>query len=501
MARKLIVPPEVRLRPRVATDARMLREAGALLRISEDMLGEGLGVARQEKDCDDAAARLRWWTKVVYCENDTSAYKRRKIVLPDGTTGLRVVRPAFRQMLQDLADGTINALIAYNLDRVARDPRDLEDLIDVVEERKIPTYAVTGLLDLSNDAGITTARIQVAIANQSSRDQSRRTKRKQVELAQAGKHKGGGRRPFGFEPDGVTIRESEAKVVREIARRLLKGQSVTGVARWLDEQGVPPCTSEKWGAASIRSMMKSPRIAGKRVHHGEIVADAEWKPIISWSTYEQVNALFAARANGQTNQLRYWLARVLLCSHCGTGLTFGATPQGGRYWCNSSRGGCGRTGINLPRTELYVETILLEYLSRRDVLSLLQDQRGADAVEAARQGVKEDEAQLAELAQMYGKREITRDEYRAARQPIAERLAGAQDLVRASLPSVMRTLTGGDVRKTWQEFTPAEKREVARVMWPNGILVRPSVGNRFQGWDASRLDFVDWQAGAPATAV
>lgn len=500
MQQKLVVPQTVIHRPPHGPEP-LLREAGALLRISDDSAGDGMGVARQEEDCDDAAARLTWGIKVVYCENDTSAFKRRKITLPDGTTGLRVVRPAFRQMLSDLADGTINALIAYNLDRVARDPRDLEDLIDVVEEKKIPTYAVTGLLDLSTDAGITNARIMCAIANQSSRDQARRTKRKQLELAKAGKHKGGGRRPFGFEPDGVTIRESEAKVVRAICKRLLRGDSISSVAKWLDKTGVPPCESEKWNTASIRAILKAPRIAGKRSYQGEIVADAVWPAIIPLATWEAVNAQFASRANGQPNQLRWWLTGVLHCGRCGHGLTSGGTQAyGGRYWCSTPRGGCGGTATNLPKTELAVETMLKVWLSRPDVLSLLQDQRGSKAVAAARAEVKADQAQLAELAAMYGGKEITRDEYRAARAPIAQRLETAQDLVRASLPAVMRALTGGDVEAAWQRFTPAEKRDVARVVWPNGIKVMPSVGNRFQGWDASRLVPVDWVEGVPAAS-
>jgi site-specific DNA recombinase len=498
MAKKqLLVPPSVIQRPQLDPTA-VLRRAGALVRISDDKADDREGVARQESDCDEAAGRKSWGISTVYVENDTSAYKRRKVVLPDGTTGLRVIRPAFRQMLQDLADGTINALIAYNLDRVARDPRDLEDLIDVVEEHKIPTYAVTGLLDLSSDAGITNARIMCAIGNQSSRDQSRRAKRKQLALAQAGKHKGGGRRPFGFERDGVTIRESEAKAVRDMCERLLRGEGVTGVARWLDETGVKPCESEKWNAASIREMLKAPRIAGKRSYQGEIMADAVWPAIIPFETWEQVNALFASRANGQPNQLRWWLTGVLICGKCGHGLTTGGTQaQGGRYWCSTPRGGCGGIATNLPKTELAVETMLKAWLSRPDVLSLLQDQRGSTAVEEAKAAVKADQAQLNELASMYGQKEITREEYRAARQPIAERLESAQDLVRASLPSVMRTLTSGDVGEAWDRFTPAEKREVARVVWPNGIKVMPSVSNRFQGWDASRLVPVDWVEGVP----
>jgi DNA invertase Pin-like site-specific DNA recombinase len=165
--------------------------AGAYVRISDDRAGDAAGVGRQEADCRALAERRGWTVADVYTENDTSAFKRRKVRLPDGSTALRVDRPAFRKLLADLSSGAVGALVAYDLDRIARDPRDLEDLIDVVETHKIPTAAVTGSLDLSNDSGVTMARIAVAIANKSSRDTSRRVARKHLELAD---RRGRGRR-------------------------------------------------------------------------------------------------------------------------------------------------------------------------------------------------------------------------------------------------------------------------------------------------------------------
>jgi site-specific DNA recombinase len=69
-----------------------------------------------------------------------SAFKRRRIPLPDGRIELRTVRPGFRRALAMLADG----LIALDLDRAMRDPRDLEDLIDLVEQSspRIPVEPV-----------------------------------------------------------------------------------------------------------------------------------------------------------------------------------------------------------------------------------------------------------------------------------------------------------------------------------------------------------------------
>ena len=72
-----------------------------------------------------------------------------------------------------------------------------------------------GEFDLCTPEGRLTARIVGSVARKESEDKSRRIRRKHVELAKAGKVSGGGRRPFGFESDRVTIREDEAAPERK----------------------------------------------------------------------------------------------------------------------------------------------------------------------------------------------------------------------------------------------------------------------------------------------
>ncbi|MFJ9420338.1 recombinase family protein [Streptomyces sp. NPDC101227] len=54
-----------------------------------------------------------------------------------GAPALRMVlRPEFCQLLADLAHDVLDGVIFYGLDRLVRRPRDLEDLIDIVEYRR-----------------------------------------------------------------------------------------------------------------------------------------------------------------------------------------------------------------------------------------------------------------------------------------------------------------------------------------------------------------------------
>ncbi|MFG2532048.1 recombinase family protein [Streptomyces sp. NPDC048516] len=101
------------------------------MRISSDRFGLEAGVDRQLEDAEDTRVRLQWGPLAkVYRENDTSAFKKRKAVKPDGSIDWTVLRPEFRQLLADLANGVIVGVIFYDLDRLVRRPRDLVSFLN-----------------------------------------------------------------------------------------------------------------------------------------------------------------------------------------------------------------------------------------------------------------------------------------------------------------------------------------------------------------------------------
>lgn len=78
---------------------------------------------RQLEDAEDTRVRLHWGRFVkVYRENDTSAFKKRKVVKPDGSIDWIVLRPEFRQLLADLDNGVIDGVIFYGLARLVHQP-------------------------------------------------------------------------------------------------------------------------------------------------------------------------------------------------------------------------------------------------------------------------------------------------------------------------------------------------------------------------------------------
>ncbi|HYO19414.1 MAG TPA: recombinase family protein, partial [Dermatophilaceae bacterium] len=90
--------------------------AAIYARISSDVEGSGMGVARQVEDCQRLAKQLGWAVAEVYEDNDFSAYSGKK-------------RPAYQRMLADLSDGTRDGVLVYHLDRLTRRPIELEEFL------------------------------------------------------------------------------------------------------------------------------------------------------------------------------------------------------------------------------------------------------------------------------------------------------------------------------------------------------------------------------------
>ena len=377
-----------------------------------------------------------------------------------------------------LASGEADGLIAIDLDRVARDPRDLEDLIDIVEQRKVPVTSVSGSLRLDSDADITMARVMVAVANKSSRDTSRRVTRKHEELAEQGKPGGGGYRGYGYTRDGLEVVEDEAEVIRDIARQILgddttPGASMKAIARNLNERGIHTVRGGQWQDRSVYGVITKPKIAGLRVYKGEIVGPGVWPAILERPLWEDVLQKLKSRSNGQQPGLKRWLTGVLYCSLCGQQLYGGQGNPGPRYWCSTEYQGCGKIAILADRTEAEVERQVLDLITKPKILEQLRTASDSDSLELARRDLAADEAQLKEMAEAYAKRQLTFPEYMAARKIIDARVKEARILVVSSAPRILRRLLAGDVRAEWTRLEPADKREAVRALVPAGFEVVP----------------------------
>jgi site-specific DNA recombinase len=436
-----------------------------------------LGVARQLEDCRKLAAERGWPVGDEYVDNDVSAFSGKP-------------RRQYARMLADLESGARDAVIVYNLDRLHRRPVELEEFVALCESVGVRDVAtVTADIDLGNDDGLFMARIFAAFAAKESGRKSARIRRKMLQNAEQGLPHGSVR-PFGYEPDKVTLRESEAPVVRELVDRYLAGQSLRSLTLWLNESGIAPAVAKSWQTSAVRQVLCSGRIAGLREHRGEVIGAAVWPAIITPADRDRVLARMAARSVTKTRTARtYLLSGMLRCGRCGNRLYSQARHSNPdnrvrRYVClkGPDHGGCGRlTVVAAPVEELLVEAVLTR-LDSPHLADVLAGKASADQdVAALAAQVDKDQERLDELAGLYADGAITAREWIAARDPITDRITAARrDIAAATDTTAVFELagTGGALRTGWCDLDLGRQQAIVKAVLDHAVIAPGTAGSR-----------------------
>lgn len=464
----------------------MAKAAAIYARISDDTQRTGLGVARQEADCRKLANRLGWQVADVYTDNDISAFSGK-------------MRPAYRRLLADLAAGAIDALIVWHPDRLHRSPLELEEFIALVETTGAHVQSVTaGERDLGTPTGRLHARIEGAVARHESEHKSERIRRKHLELAENGAVSGGGRRPFGYEADRVTLRPDEASHVRRAATDVLAGASVRSIARRWNEAGIATVTGANWSPTTVKRLLCSARIAGQREHHGRVTALAAWPAIITQAESTRLRALLQStdrRVNTARTARSYLLTGFVYCGACGGQLTARPVLRKGRHYprlaCAVDRGGCNKVGIAAePLDKLIVEAVLQRLDGPEFADAVARRSLASDAIAKLEQAIAEDEVALEELTRdRYVQRTLTPKMFAAARAPLEHRLAETRAaLAAATVTSELKLPTGGILRQRWPALDLEQRRAVLGQIIER-IIIAPTTraNNKF---DPERVEAV-----------
>lgn len=289
--------------------------AGIYTRLSLAVMNDDTKVEDQARISRDLAAALHWQTATgcghpesggVYTDNSRSAWRRNR------------KRPAWDQMLADIEAGKLDSVIVYHGDRLVRQPRDLEDLIDLADTRGIHLASPTGMRNLDNTDDRFVLRILVAQACMESDNTSRRKKAQHERMRRNGlvRTGGWGGRAFGFATDGVTHIKPETLYIRRGAELIKAGEGAGQVAVFLNGHYMTTPAGNPFTHGAVRKMYARPRYAGL-MPDGE--QKAAWEPVLERETWETVRAMLSHRAAGfgyATNSRRYLLSGIALCGTC-----------------------------------------------------------------------------------------------------------------------------------------------------------------------------------------
>lgn len=424
-------------------------------RISQDYLGTEAGVTRQRKDTDAIVAANGWTVVERIVDNDRSASKfaRRK-------------REGWERLMHLVESGEVDAVVAYDLDRLTRQPKELERLLDAAENG-LQVRTATGALNLADGGGIFVARTLCGVAAMEVDRMSARQKAKQRHDAAAGKPHWT-RRPYGYSFDGQLV-PAEADWVRTWVGWLLDdGMSTSAIARRMNELGERTATGMvgMWQGQAVRGILASPRIAALREYHGDIVGAAAWPAIVSEDERTLILAALQARSKGSVGPGRVaMLSGLVRCDSCNLTMQRSMTTVRSRkyqHWrCvkQPGRAGCNMT-INAAEVERIVSDFVLEALGS---VSATPARRSVGAVDVASRLRNE----LDELAAMFGAGQLSMTEWKAARVPLERRFQAAErSVARDAAQSALQRLVGdtATLSERWGVLAVEDRRRIVGLV-------------------------------------
>lgn len=471
-------------------------------RISDDREGRARGVERQVADGYELADRYKVRVVALCIDNDISASARSKKKRHD-----------FERMIKLVSDGTARVVLSYSMSRLTRRPMEFERLIELHKATGVEfRTARSGDLNLSDADGRLAARI-VADADAAEAERiSERVARKHLELANEGVAVGG-IRPFGYKKDKVTIEPAEAALIRRAAEDVISGIPVrTILAKW-NESGVVSPTGAAWTyPAAFKRMITNPRLAGWRVHKGEVARDrdnrpirGQWEPILDQGTHDKLVALFGQRAtawNGKTKgrpgSRRYLLSGIARCGICNGPLSGNTHNKPHRtyhtYRCLGLGHACSISGEEL---DAWVEAA---------VLGLLANSRLGSVDREPFHG----EARLAEIEEMT---DVLLAQFTAGRLKASQlhktldQLKAESDRLTAERDEWLTAELGPDLSKVdpavWEASTTDQRRAIVTALFeaayvsPSDPATRPRrIGKAGRVFDPNRVELVRRQGAA-----
>lgn len=450
------------------------KRAAVYLRQSQDRSGEGLGVDRQREDVRRLCEARGWTIAAEFVDNDVSA-----------TSGKP--REQFNAMMARVDAGEFDVIVARHMDRLLRRLAELESVLERCAAANVAIVTASDGVDTSTDGGRLVARILSSVAQGEVERKSARQRSAAVQAAKQGRWIGG-RRPFGYEADGVTIREDEAAVIKQGYADILTGESVAEVARRFTASGLSTGQGTAvWERSAVKDVLTNPRNAGLRRYRAAdervksrhdpelgIMGKAEWPAIVDEATWRACVRVLCDPSRRRPGRLgRGLLTGVAVCGVCGlTMRRGGARRDVPTYRC--------QTGKHVSRLAQPVD----EYVSELAIARLTAPDSSAlwtsELSDVAELMVEADtlRRRREDIALDYADGVMTRDQFRTANERVLERLGELESQIAAAgTNSPLAIVASKDVRATWEGLSTAQRRNIIDALM-TVKLHPPGVGTR-----------------------
>src|SRR5581483_6741529 len=302
----------------------------------------------------------------------------------------------------------------------------------------------------------------------------------------------GGRRPFGYEKDGITVRQDEADALAEAIRAVIGGRSLAAIARRWNAAGIRTSTGGPWRASQLGVTLARARNAGLIEHEGEIVGPAIWHPVVTEREWRAVRAILAdpARRTSPGNARRWLLSGIALCGVCGGPLV--GTTTGGKNKRSRPVYRCRAAGLHVGRDahalDAYISGLTVGFLERPDSIAELAAAMPAPDTASLHAEIAAIRAELDGLADAAGQRQITTRMLLRSTEPLMADLEELETrLAAAERPAVLSPFAGHKPAEVWEAMPLESRRAVVAELFT--VTVHPAPKGRPAGWRAGMSYF------------
>lgn len=472
-------------------------------RASVDLSGQARSVASQDVENRAFCERQGWTIVATIEDNDLSAS-------PWATKQ----RPGYAEAQARIAGGEVDVLVCWEASRAQRDLEVYVQLRALCQRHNVLWSYSGRVYDLSRTDDRFTTGLDALLAEREvgqTRDRILRDIR--THAARGGVH---GTTPYGYRrvydrhtgvlqaqvPDEVT-----APVVRELAARVLAGETLYGIVQDLNRRAIPTPQQHKdlqrdvvverggWTSSKVRRVLSNRSVIGVRTHLGQLHPEPTWEPLISEADFDTVAAILAApgRIYHRGVAPKHLLSGIAECGVCGAWLR--AETNRGRpvYQCGGRGDGAGKGHVSRPRRplEVFVSMVVRERLADPRIReAMIGAQPGGESATAQRELVGL-QARLAELEAAIEAGTLTAARGGRIEARLLERIEDVQArALPRSLPPVLARMIGPQGPQMWDELERREllmqQRQLVRA-FVRVVVNRSNLPRGARGFDASSV--------------
>lgn len=185
----------------------------------------------------------------------------------EGFSGKNTNRPGFRELMKDVKNNALNAVMVYKLDRISRNVQEFSSMYEIFQQHNVSFVSVKESFDTNTPMGRTVMYILAAFAQLERENTSERVSDNMLALGASGKWTGGKlpagmtsvrRKADGKEHSYLMVDPDAIWLVRLLYQLMLQGYPITRIERYCRDNAIHNQYGKFLNASQIYNIITNP---------------------------------------------------------------------------------------------------------------------------------------------------------------------------------------------------------------------------------------------------